>query len=92
MSALRPTARALARATAPLRVLQGQDKWRSHPTLRHSFWDLYPGVREGAALFAVYVAYDQVTKAASHGHGGHGHGAAEHHGAAAAAGHGDAKH
>lgn len=74
--ALRASRAALARATAPLRVLHGQDKWRSHPTLRHSFWDLYPGVREGAALFAVYVAYDQVTKASA----AHGHGHADHHG------------
>jgi hypothetical protein len=68
-------------------VLRGQDAWRRHPIFRWTFTDAFPGLREGAALFALYVGYDKwLAPHEEEGHHGHGaHGAAAHgsHGAAA---------
>ena len=60
-------------------VLRGQDAWRRHPVFTWKFVDAFPGLREGAAAFGVYLAAEYVYKkmypAAAH------HGAAPHHGA-----------
>jgi hypothetical protein len=56
-------------------VLRGQDAWRRHPIFRWKFTDAFPGMREGAALFALYVGYDKFL-APKEEEGHHGHGSA----------------
>lgn len=62
--------------------LRGQDAWRRHPVLKWGVWDLLPGIRQGAGLFAVYVAaeyaYDKTSGGGGHGHEGHGGAHASH--------------
>ena len=67
-------------------VFRGQDLWRAAPIFKYGVFDVLPGIREGLALFVVYLGYEYVT---TRGGGGHGHAAAGHgghagHGAAAA--------
>lgn len=62
-------------------VLRGQDLWRRHPIFRWKWTDAFPGLREGAALFATYVVVDytwgKLKPKDEHGHGdAHGHGPA----------------
>ena len=63
-------------------VLRGQDAWRKHPVFTWKFIDVFPGLREGAAAFGVYVAaeyvYNKMNPAPAHGHGGHGDAKAHH--------------
>ena len=68
-------------------ALRGQDLWRRHPIFKWTFTDFLPGFREGAALFAAYVAadwtYGKMNPDAAHGHHGaehnHGHHQEHHH-------------
>ena len=57
-------------------VFRGQDAWRRHPIFTWKFVNVFPGLREGAAAFGVYVAAEYVYKKMnpeSHGHhGSHG--------------------
>jgi hypothetical protein len=67
-------------------VFRGQDLWRAAPIFKYGVFDVLPGIREGLALFVIYLGYEYVT---TRGGGGHGHAAAGHgghagHGAAAA--------
>ena len=77
---MRHTADAPAGRGAATMVLRGQDAWRRHPIFRWKLADMFPGLREGAALFATYVVVDYAwgklgpTKDAH----GHGHGDAAH--------------
>lgn len=47
-------------------VFRGQDKWRKHPIFKWTWMDMLPGLKEGAAAFAVFVAaetvYDMMNK------------------------------
>ena len=68
--------------------LRGQDAWRRHPVFSWGWKQALPGIREGTALFALWLAYDTF----SHRKGGHGHDGAGHDAGHGAAGHGEAGH
>ena len=58
--------------------LRGQDAWRRHPIFSWGVLQALPGIREGAAAFAVYCAYEAAAHrmsrkapAASAPHGNH---------------------
>lgn len=55
-------------------VLRGQDVWRRHPIFRWTVWDALPGIREGAAAFAVFVVAEWTYKRLSGDSHVHGHG------------------
>ena len=55
-------------------VLRGQDAWRRHPIFRWKWTDAFPGLREGAALFATYVVVDYAWGKLAPKKEGHGHG------------------
>jgi NADH-ubiquinone oxidoreductase B12 subunit family len=40
-------------------VFRGQDAWRKHPIFRWNFIQAFPGLREGAAAFGVYLILDK---------------------------------
>ena len=58
--------------------LRGQDAWRRHPIFQWGWKEALPGIREGTALFALYVAGEYALSKA-----GAGKGAAAHHAAVA---------
>ncbi len=71
--------------------LRGQDAWRRHPIFSWGVLQALPGIREGAAAFALYCAYDMAAHrlaskpaAAAH-HDGHGHAEVVHQGGLAGA-------
>lgn len=43
-------------------VLRGQDAWRKHPIFTWKFVHMFPGLREGAAAFGVFLAAEWVSK------------------------------
>lgn len=61
-------------------VLRGQDAWRRHPVFTWKFVDVFPGLREGAAAFGVYLAaewaYGKMYPAPAAHHAGAHHGGA----------------
>ncbi len=67
-------------------VLRGLDAWRRHPIFKWKIPDALPGLREGAAAFAVYCAAEWASEALAGDEHAHEHA----HGAAAAV-HKDAK-
>ena len=57
--------------------LRGQDAWRRHPVFTWGWKQALPGIREGSALFGLYLVYDAIASRKAHGgHEAHGHGAA----------------
>jgi hypothetical protein len=38
--------------------LRGQDAWRRHPIFTWGWKEALPGIREGSAAFALYLAWD----------------------------------
>jgi hypothetical protein len=54
-------------------VFRGQDLWRAAPIFKFGVFDVLPGLREGVALFVVYLGYEFAT---TRGGAGHGHAAA----------------
>lgn len=65
--------------------LRGQDAWRRHPIFKWKWYEALPGLREGAALFGVYLAADFAYGKMNPDHGHHGHGHEDAHGHASAA-------
>lgn len=54
-------------------IFRGRDAWRRHPIFQWKAIDLFPGIREGAALFTAFVAVEWVynktqTPAVAHHH------------------------
>ena len=70
-------------------VFRGQDLWRAAPIFKYGVWDVLPGLREGLALFVVYLGVDfAMSRGSAHeaahaaapgaGAGAGGHGAGHH--------------
>jgi hypothetical protein len=46
--------------------LRGQDAWRRHPIFSWGVLQALPGIREGAAAFALYCTYEAVAHRMTH--------------------------